>query len=656
MATMYPSVFRPKFNQDDFDKIQGEISDLEQQANEAPNNPVLKEQLEEKRSLKWIMEAKRRGDEGEELVYNILKDELPNDWCVFHSVSIYGRGEWLNGEWEYDSEAFSYLDREIDFLVLVPERGFFVIEVKNWMWDWTQSKTSEDRAPHDQAKTAMYDFANWLLKCCGLSGNGKKLAMNYGFVVLMLGVKVDKYLRGEARDRYLWGEEQIRIEIKDYIETRLSARTIPNNKVGAVDRELTALHQRLVSLAIYKISMADYDRILNRAAAQLNGILPMLSESPSAITVRGCAGSGKTVMAMDEATRLAGAGNRVLYLCFNKNLSVALRHRSKDVENLEVYHFHDFCYRVLDLKFDENTVTDRDRGNMTEEYVKKYNERIARLGKKYDFLFVDEAQDFKKAYWDVLRYIVIDSHKRFFYDSNQQLRDRNNCPPPTPILINLNTNLRNSKEISEYGAKVLKKGDIVPLDLSSQQVEISAAHDSADTRATEVCRIIFDEILKNSHVYGGVCMSQIVILSPWAIDGRREADCSLKLIAQYVDERRKKQKKSQDGKKNRRVRLMGDPTVSYETLLKETLLMKDGDEAFAGTIRSFKGLEADYVILTDIPMPADDPNSGFSHDDFYVGCTRAKYGLYIVPMNKDAEKYARDCLPSSKKAGLGDEE
>lgn len=652
MATMYPSAFRPKFNQDDFDKIQGEISDLEQQANEAPNDPVLKGQLEEKRRLKRTMEAKRRGDEGEELVYNILKDELPNDWCVFHSVSIYGRGEWSNGVWKYDSKAFSYLDREIDFLVLVPERGFFVIEVKNWTRDWTQSETSEDRVPHDQAKTAMHDFANWLSKCCGLSGNGKGLAMNYGFVVLMLGAKVDKYLRGEANDRYLWGEEQIRRKIKDYIKTRISARRISD--VAPVDRELTALHQRLVSSGIYKISMVEYDRILNRAAAQLNGILPMLSESPSAITVRGCAGSGKTVMAMDEATRLAGAGNHVLYLCFNKNLSVALRHRSKDVENLEVYHFHDFCCRVLRLNFDENEMTDRDRGSLKEEYVKQYNERIALLGKKYDFLFVDEAQDFKNAYWDVLRYIVLDSHKRFFYDSNQQLRDENNRPPSTPILINLNTNLRNSKEISEYGAKVLKKGDIVPLNLSSQQVEISAARGSADTRATEVCRIIFEEILKNSHVYGEVCMSQIVILSPWAIDGRREADCSLKLIAQYVDERRKKQKKSQDGKKNRRVRLMGDPTVSYETLLKETLLMKDGDEAFAGTIRSFKGLEADYVILTDIPKPTEDPTSGFSHDDFYVGCTRAKYGLYIVPMNEDAEEYARACLPSSKKAGPGD--
>ena len=100
---------------------------------------------------------------------------------------------------------------------------------------------------------------------------------------------------------------------------------------------------------------------------------------------------------------------------------------------------------------------------------------------------------------------------------------------------------------------------------------------------------------------------------------------------------------------------MDDSTVSHEKLLEDTLLKKGGNNAFAGTIRSFKGLEADYVILTDIPKPTDDPTSGFSYDDFYVGCTRAKYGLYIVPMDEDAEEYARACLPSSKKAGPGDE-
>ena len=57
------------------------------------------------------------------------------------------------------------------------------------------------------------------------------------------------------------------------------------------------------------------------------------------------------------------------------------------------------------------------------------------------------------------------------------------------------------------------------------------------------------------------------------------------------------------------------------------------------TVRSFKGLEAPFVILTDVNFPKE--NSGFTPNDFYVACTRAKYGLYIVP-TVEGEKYIRE--------------
>lgn len=57
------------------------------------------------------------------------------------------------------------------------------------------------------------------------------------------------------------------------------------------------------------------------------------------------------------------------------------------------------------------------------------------------------------------------------------------------------------------------------------------------------------------------------------------------------------------------------------------------------TVRSFKGLEAPFVILTDIGEPKKE-SKGFTPNDFYVACTRAKYGLYIVP-NIAGEKYIR---------------
>ena len=50
------------------------------------------------------------------------------------------------------------------------------------------------------------------------------------------------------------------------------------------------------------------------------------------------------------------------------------------------------------------------------------------------------------------------------------------------------------------------------------------------------------------------------------------------------------------------------------------------------TIRSFKGLEADYVILTDcVPRDTEGADSVQSLEDFYVASSRAKFALYILP-------------------------
>ena len=53
------------------------------------------------------------------------------------------------------------------------------------------------------------------------------------------------------------------------------------------------------------------------------------------------------------------------------------------------------------------------------------------------------------------------------------------------------------------------------------------------------------------------------------------------------------------------------------------------DLIFASTIKSFKGQESAYVILTDIIGLGE--SKGFDLKELYTACTRARYGLYIVP-------------------------
>lgn len=59
------------------------------------------------------------------------------------------------------------------------------------------------------------------------------------------------------------------------------------------------------------------------------------------------------------------------------------------------------------------------------------------------------------------------------------------------------------------------------------------------------------------------------------------------------------------------------------------------------TIRSFKGLEADALVMIDLPKP--DSKRVFSMADFYVGCSGAKSVLHLVasePLGRDYSKAA----------------
>ena len=76
----------------------------------------------------------------------------------------------------------------------------------------------------------------------------------------------------------------------------------------------------------------------------------------------------------------------------------------------------------------------------------------------------------------------------------------------------------------------------------------------------------------------------------------------------------------------------------------ELLAQREKEEnLIVGTsIRSIKGLESDYVILTDVDEPGSDHAQ--SKNDFFVACTRAKFGLIIIPKSEEGEAYARSLL------------
>jgi hypothetical protein len=71
-------------------------------------------------------------------------------------------------------------------------------------------------------------------------------------------------------------------------------------------------------------------------------------------------------------------------------------------------------------------------------------------------------------------------------------------------------------------------------------------------------------------------------------------------------------------------------TIGRVPLTTDPLKWQQGEGMLFATIRSFKGLEADAVLMVDVVAPDSLPH--FSQADFYVGCSRAKHLLATLAM------------------------
>ncbi len=109
------------------------------------------------------------------------------------------------------------------------------------------------------------------------------------------------------------------------------------------------------------------------------------------------------------------------------------------------------------------------------------------------------------------------------------------------------------------------------------------------------CESVLKELRK-----GGLKPKQIVIQSPFRKNGKISSFKSYEKIA-------------------------GFPIVT------DTRNWQLGEGILFTTIRAFKGLEADAVIMVDLPDFKE--TNVFRLNDFYVGASRAKHVLEIIALN-----------------------
>ena len=518
----------------------------------------------------------------ERTLYAGLEEQLPDEYVVFHSVA-----------WQVRNTSDGVRDGETDFCLVHPELGILIVEVKGGRIryhggteQWF-SNQYEIKDPFQQGRTAKYSLLEKLKEL----PYWRDRWVTVGYAVAFPDVAVKGDLRLDAPRELILDRSDL-ADLAGWVERSmryLRGRRPTDSPIGRTGvEELIALLSPSWDLhALLSVEIAEEQRELERLTEEQFRMLDFLSRQRRA-AISGCAGSGKTTLAIEKGRRLAEQGFRVLLTCFNVNLAEYLRGEEALPRGLDVASFHRLA---TDLARQAGL---RHSGPRRQAYFDEtlpdlLMQAADQLGPQYDAVIVDEGQDFRDNWWMPLQYLLHDPDNGIFYvffDDNQNLyRARQQIPlelAPFPVT----RNCRNTQHIHQAVMRFYRSDQ-------------SPSTQGPVGRPVEVHTYLSTLELKNSlrkalHrliVEEDVPADEIVVLTP------------------------KGRQRSQLWKLGR----LGNYRLTDEWT------MADG-EVFCATVHSFKGLESPVVILAEI----DDYAAHDLETVLYVGCSRACNHLVVL--------------------------
>ena len=432
-------------------------------------------------------------------VYNKMCDVLDDDFTVFYSRP------WLGID-EHGEER----DGECDFLVAHPDYGMLAIEVKGGLISYdpeTERWLSKDRHgfshriknPITQAKSAKHEILRRLHESPRYPY--RRIHVAHG-LVFPDGSAPPGELGADIPERIVCDSKKFQRHFRDWIAERLSEAQLPEtceplgrDGVSALERFLAKPFTLKFRIGAALVEADEAFRILEPTQFH---ILDTITDIPRAL-IRGGAGTGKTLIAMEEAIRSAEEGERTLLTCHSRPLAENLGRKLKDVKNLTVAGFHSLCRDMADKA--EISLSDSDSMNHFYD-IELPNALVNAMEKKdslmWDTVVVDEGQDFHSDWWLAIDACVKEKGKlRVLMDSNQRIYDR----PEISVLeidtvpLRLSRNLRNTKNIHKVsmvhysGHEIVADGpegrEVDWIDVQSKD-KISVAH-------KRLQKIIFDQ-------------------------------------------------------------------------------------------------------------------------------------------------------------------
>lgn len=534
-------------------------------------------------------------------VARTLVDQLPNDVWIFHSYP------WLRPERNDRTGKKTLREGETDFLVLWPDLGLLILEVKGgdvryvpdtrrWyrLLDGGRERDIED--PFAQANKNTHAIVDTI---AGRVYGGANPRFAFGYSVIFPDCAYSGAMPPGAEPATILSAGDLP-KIKDAIGKALRRWSRRDPPHGLADDELRrvkeAILPRFSILAVLHRTIADQEEKLFRLTEEQIRLLEFLGENHRA-AIEGVAGSGKTLLAKAQAQHFADQGLKTLFLCYNKSLAGWLRDSlSPELrQSIHVHHFHGLCSewcRRARMSF--RPPVDGAGEFWRHEAAELLWEAIEALDERYDAVVVDEAQDFFPDWWDPIELINGGGNEGrlyVFYDPAQNLYNEHGISiPALGRPYSLPTNCRNTQAIARTCGEILDR-EIRIRPGAPHGVETEMRFEVEDGEAIAALNGWVKDWVKRQ----GVKQSQIAVLSPF----RRANSC-----------------------------LANRTHFAGITITEDLDEWQDDAGVLFSTIRSFKGLESDIVVLVDVVEPGT--NKAFSRSDFYVACSRAKHLLKVL--------------------------
>ncbi|MBW7881655.1 MAG: NERD domain-containing protein [Caldilineaceae bacterium] len=543
---------------------------------------------------------------GEKEIFRRLADDPHTDeWIVLHSLDIADHIERMAGE--------------ADFVVIVPQKGVLCLEIKaalsirreEGLWYYGSKTTPDKRGPFKQASQAMHSIRQRLLK------KSRNLAS-----IPIWSAVVFPYVRFDIRSGE-WHQWQVIdgaglrrkpislliVQVLEEARKLLEEKSAPWFDKSGNEPTLSQCEE------IAKILRPDFEIFepprkklerLDQEAKQYTEeqfvALDAMAANPR-VVFSGPAGTGKTVLAIEAARRSRAAGNRVLFLCYNRLLGQHLDAETAAIQpevTVRTLHKHmlevtgaNLHGKIRSSRFWHETLPQMAIDSLLEDETERF---------LYDEIIVDETQDLLRN--DYLDFIDLslkgglnagkwkffgDFEKQAIYESNAEISigeaisTRFGNPPQYALRVNCRNVPRIATLVHLLGdlnpeySRILRPDDGI-------EPEIIYYADERDQQ-----RRLLETIAKLKRE--GFAYSDIAVLSPKAPH---------KAITSTVN--------------------------SSSGVIFASLEHARKNQIRCGSIHAFKGMESSAVIVTDVETISGEQAISL----FYTAMTRALHRLFIL--------------------------